>query len=71
MTTSPGISSSDFDADVIEDVVVVRDAKLLVTDGPELLKQVSQISIDSSGVTTLGDLSSFWRLFEIHENPEN
>ena len=55
----------------IEDVVVVRDAKLLVTDGPELLKQVSQISIDSSGVTTLGDLSSFGRLFEIHENPEN
>ena len=30
------MSSSVFDADDIDDVVVVRDAKLLVTEGPPL-----------------------------------
>jgi hypothetical protein len=37
--TSPGMSSSVFDAGVIDDVVVVRDAKLLVTDGPPPLEK--------------------------------
>ena len=45
------MSSSVFDADDIDDVVVVRDAKLLVTEGPPLERKKIHFDRDSNLVS--------------------